>query len=143
MQAVQRLAKYKQLVAPMSLEVDVGNMGELTVSPRWLSAQTDVPCSLQVAEIAFFLQLARLATREPVKALRVVLPELPPNAYARRYENFFAAPMRQGTSPSITFAAADVLRPFLTVNEGMWRVFGPVNPVQGRGLRSRFRTATG
>ncbi|MFK3796024.1 MULTISPECIES: AraC family transcriptional regulator [unclassified Pseudomonas] len=125
MQAVQRLAKYKQLVAPMSLEVDVGNMGELTVSPRWLSAQTDVPCSLQVAEIAFFLQLARIATREPVKALRVALPELPPNAYARRYENFFAAPIHQGTSPSITFAAADVLRPFLTVNEGMWRVFEP------------------
>ncbi|AEI81930.1 transcriptional regulator AraC family (plasmid) [Cupriavidus necator N-1] len=125
MQAVQRLAKYKQLVAPMSLEVEVGKLGELTVSPRWLSVQTDVPYSLQVAELAFFLRLARLATRETVKALRVVLPELPPSAYARRYEAFFGTPVQHGASPSITFAAADALRPFLTVNKGMWRVFEP------------------
>lgn len=125
MQAVQRLAKYKQLVAPMSLEVDVGKAGELTVSPRWLSVQTDVPYSLQVAEIAFFLRLARLATREPIKALRVALPKLPPSAYAKRYENFFGAPVQHGENPSITFAAADILRPFLTANEGMWRVFEP------------------
>jgi AraC-like DNA-binding protein len=125
MQAVQRLARYKRLVAPMSLEVDVGEEGELTVTPRWLSVQTEVPYSLQVAEIAFFLRLARLATREPVKALRVALPKLPPSAYARRYEGFFGAPVQHGASPSITFAAVDALRPFLTVNEGMWRVFEP------------------
>lgn len=125
MQAVQRLAKYKQLVAPMSLEVNVGNAGELTVSPRWLSVQSDVPYSLQTAEIAFFLRLARLATREPIQALRVVLPQLPPSAYARRYETFFGAPVQHGESPSITFTATDTLRPFLTVNEGMWRVFEP------------------
>ncbi len=125
MQAVQRLAKYKQLLAPMSLEVEVGNSGELTVSPSWLALPTEVPLSLQVAEIAFFVKLARLATREPVKALRVALPELPPSVYARRYENFFGTPMQLGASPSITFAATDVLRPFLTVNEGMWRVFEP------------------
>lgn len=125
MQAVQRLAKYKQLVAPMSLEVNVGKVGELTVSPRWLSVQTDVPYSLQVAEIAFFLRLARLATREPVKALRVTLPELPPSAYVKRYENYFGVPVNQGESPSITFNTVDALRPFLTANEGMWRVFEP------------------
>ena len=33
--------------------------------------------------------------------------------------------MQRGTHPSITFTAADALRPFLTVNEGMWRVFEP------------------
>lgn len=125
MQAVQRLAKYKQLVAPMSLEVSVSKAGELTVSPRFLSLQTDVPYSLQVAEIAFFLRLARLATREPVKALRVALPELPPAACARRYENFFGTSVKRAVRASITFAAVDAVRPFLTVNEGMWRVFEP------------------
>lgn len=125
MQAVQRPAKYKQLVAPMSLEVNVGKEGELTVSPRWLSVPADVPYSLQVAEIGLFLRLARLATREPVKALGVLLPELPASTYAKRYENFFGTPVKQGESPSITFKAEDALRRFLTVNEGMWRVFEP------------------
>ncbi|WP_040277592.1 helix-turn-helix domain-containing protein, partial [Xanthomonas citri] len=63
--------------------------------------------------------------REPVQALRVVLPRLPPGAYARRYERFFGVPVRHGEAPAITFGAADALRPFLTVNEGMWRVFEP------------------
>ncbi len=125
MQAVQRLSKYKQLVAPMSLEVEAGSSGDLTVSPRWLALQTEVPQSLEVAEVAFLLRLARLATREPVKALRVSLTKLPPSAYARRYESFFGASVQHGAHPSITFAAADVWRPFLTVNEGMWRVFEP------------------
>lgn len=126
MQAVQRLSKYKQLVAPMALEADVGEAGELTVSPRWLSVQTELPFSLQVAETAFFLRLARLATREPVQALRVQLPQLPSSACAKRYERFFGVPVQRGDGrPRISFAAADALRPFLTVNENMWRVFEP------------------
>lgn len=125
MQAVQRLAKYKQLVAPMSLDVGVSRAGELTVSPRWLMEQTDIPASLQVAEVAFFLRLARLATREPVNAQHVVLQELPTSTYARRYETFFGTTPQRGTHASITFKATDALRPFLTANEGMWRVFEP------------------
>ncbi len=125
MQAAQRLSKYKQLVAPMSLEVGVDRAGVLTVSPRWLSVRTELPFSLQVAEVAFFLRLARIATRAPVQASRVALPQLPPGSYARRYERIFGVAVQHGENPSISFAAADAMRPFLTVNEGMWRVFEP------------------
>jgi AraC-like DNA-binding protein len=124
-QAMQRLAKYKQLVAPMSPEVNTGDAGELVVTPRWLLMQTDVPHSLQVAEIAFFVRLARLATREPIKAHRVILPPLPSAHYPRRYENFFGVPVQNGECPGIAFAAVDALRPFLTVNESMFRAFEP------------------
>lgn len=125
LQAVQRLAKYKQLVAPMSLGVEVDKGGALTVSPRWLSIQAEVPYSLQVAELAFFLKLARLATREPIRALRVSLPTMPPRVHAQRYEKHFGASIDGNAGPSITFSAADARRPFLTLNEGMWRVFEP------------------
>lgn len=124
LQAVQRLAKYKQLMAPMSLEVAVGSHGEMTISPRWLFAQHDVPHSLLVAELAFFIRLARLATREPVNALALTLPELPPTPHLRHVEAFFGGTITQG-HPGITFSSTDALRPFLTVNEGMWRVFEP------------------
>ena len=125
MQGVQRLSKFKQLVAPMSLEIEVSPVGNLTVSPRWQAMQLEVPPSLEIAEVAFLLRLARLATREPMKALRVTLSKSPLSAYARRYESFFGIAVQQSAHPSITFAAADVWRPFLTVNEGMWRVFEP------------------
>ncbi len=84
MQAVQRLTRYKQLIAPMVLETAVDRNGILTVSPRWLSA-TNIPTSLQVAELAFLLQLARLATREPIRALKVQLPQLPAGAQAGHF----------------------------------------------------------
>lgn len=109
----------------MSLEVNTGDAGELVVTPRWLSIQTEVPYSLQVAEIAFFVRLARLATREHIKAHRVILPQLPSSRYLRRYENFFGVPVQKGEYPVIAFAAVDALRPFLTVNESMFHAFEP------------------
>ncbi|QDQ89091.1 AraC family transcriptional regulator [Alcaligenaceae bacterium SJ-26] len=125
MQAIQRLARYKQLVAPMSLITGVDQTGTLTVSPRWLSVPTEQPWSLHVAEIAFFLKLARMATREPIQALQVMLPRLPPKECAKGYAQFFGVPVQQGQHPAIRFAAKDTFRPFLTANEGMWRVFEP------------------
>lgn len=124
MQAVQRLTRYKQLIAPMVLETAVDRNGILTVSPRWLSA-TNIPTSLQVAELAFLLQLARLATREPIRALKVQLPQLPAGAQAGHFKRFFGTVISPGEKPAISFAAADAMRPFLTMNEGMWLVFEP------------------
>lgn len=124
-QAVQRLAKYKQLMAPMSLEISSGSRGELGLSPRWLFAKDDVPSSLEVAELAFLLRLARIATREPVRAVRVALPRLPEPAHARMYEEYFGAPVRRSAQSFVSFSAADARRPFMTTNEAMWRVFEP------------------
>lgn len=125
MQAVQRLAKYKQLVAPMSLDIEVAANGELRLSPCWLLAGGPVPQSLEVAEIAFLIHLARLATREKINAIRVTLTAQPAAANVRRYEDFFGTKVKVDATPSITFSAADALRPFLTRNEGMWRAFEP------------------
>jgi AraC-like DNA-binding protein len=124
MQAVQRLARYKQLIAPMVLETTVDDKGILTVSPRWLSA-TDIPLSLQVAELAFLLRLVRLATREPVRALKVQLPQPPVGAPVNHFTRFFGTAISYGENPAISFSSTDALRPFLTVNEGMWQVFEP------------------
>lgn len=125
MHAVQRLAKYKQLIAPMRLEVQVQRDGDLRVSPRWLLAQGNVPPTLEVAELAFFVKLARLGTREQVKAVDLILPTPPSASQARSYQAFFGVSARQGPHASLTFSASDSLRPFLTANDSMWRVFEP------------------
>lgn len=105
--AAQRLATYKKLVCPMELILDVGREGDLTVSPRWLTLQPEAPLSLQIAEIALFCGFARLATREPVRAHRVVLSDSLPESDARRYEKFFGTSIIKGSVPSITFTAGD------------------------------------
>jgi len=124
MHAVQRLARYKQLIAPMVLETAVDHNGILTVSPRWLSAM-NIPTSLQVAELAFLLKLARLATREPIRALKVLLPQPPTGVQAGHFTRFFGTDISHGEKPAISFSATDALRPFLTVNDGMWQIFEP------------------
>jgi hypothetical protein len=110
MQAVQRLARYKQLIAPMALETTVDQTGSLTVSPGWLFA-TDIPISLQVAELAFY-RLLRLATREPVKALSVAIPQRPEAVSARHYERFFGIAMQYGEKPYIVFPPRISCDPF-------------------------------
>jgi hypothetical protein len=122
MQAVQRLARYKQLIAPMVLEIVVEHSGILTVS-RWLSA-TNIPPSLQIAELAFLLRLLKLATREPVTAVKVTLLSFPPE-YRTATHRFFGTAVAYGENRPSAFSAADALRPFLTVNEGMWQIFEP------------------
>lgn len=124
MQAVQRLARYKQLIAPMVLETTVEQNGILTVSPRWLYAIA-IPPSLQVAELGFLLKLLRLGTREPVNPLQVRVSALPSAVQNSHFSHFFGTDVQYGEQPAISFSSTDALRPFLTANEGMWQVFEP------------------
>ncbi|HJU40993.1 MAG TPA: AraC family transcriptional regulator ligand-binding domain-containing protein [Tahibacter sp.] len=124
-QAAQRLATYKRLIAPMSLDVGVGRDGALSLSPHWLDAQVQVPFVVMATELAFLLQLARLATREAVAAVRVTLPQLPARAQAGAYATFFGVAVQRGDAASLALSAADANRPFLTANDAMWQAFEP------------------
>lgn len=125
LQAGQRLSTYKRLMAPMSLAVSVARDGTLTLAPHWLEAQSQAPCVLVASELAFLLRLARLATREPMAALRVTMPQLPAGVQAKAYAKFFGVAPLQGDAASIAFTAADAKRPLLTANDAMWQVFEP------------------
>lgn len=124
-QAAERLATYKRLIAPMRLDVVVDQRGDLSLSPRWLESEGEVPQALVVVELAFLLRLARQATREPIRALRVTLRRLPERAQAEDYARFFGVAVRRGDVSSLLLSASDASRPFLTENEAMWRVFEP------------------
>jgi len=124
-QAAQRLTTYKKLIAPMRLDLGVGRSGELSISPQWIEANDEVPFVLVATELAFLIRLARLATREPIPALRVVLPGLPAPAQVAAYTEFFGTAVRKGNVSSLTISADDANRQFLTQNEAMWRVFEP------------------
>jgi AraC-like DNA-binding protein len=125
LQAVQRLATYKRLIAPMRLHIGIDRRGDLTLTPQWLEAEGRVPQALIVVELAFLLRLARLATREPIAALRVTMPRLPDAAQAEAYTRYFGVVPRRAAVAGLTLSALDAKRPFLTENAAMWRVFEP------------------
>lgn len=120
--AAHRLADYKRLVAPMELVVDEG-VDTLRVDLRWLDRAVVPPISLAAFELAFLVQLVRVATRERVRPLRVETPR-PPRP-AAEYTKFFGTRVQPSDAHALTFARADAHRPFLTANERMWRMFEP------------------
>jgi AraC-like DNA-binding protein len=121
--ATQRLSHYKRLVAPMALDVSVDKRGSLTLGPRWMDARVTPPLAVVASELAFFVRLVQLATREPVRAVQVTMPTIPDPLPA--YERYFGASIRKGKAASISFSAADAELPFLTANDAIWRVFEP------------------
>jgi len=71
----------------------------------------------------FFVQLSRLATRSPIKPLKVKLPkEL---ARSSAYADYFGVKPIYTKVHSVSFSASDAKRPFFTANEGMWSFFEP------------------
>lgn len=120
--AVGRLARFKPLIAPVSLEVESSSKG-MRVTYEWLDSAIGSPIFLSGSEALFLVKLARMGTRHDVKASAVTLRELPEEREA--FEAFLGCRIRRGRSLSVTFQSKDATRPFLTDNSAMWDIFEP------------------
>ena len=120
--AVKRIAAYKRLVAPMRMHVERADE-TLSVALEWLDRSVTPPASLAAFELVFFVKLIRLATRTRICPVRVESTR--PLRPLSRYTQFFGVRAEEGPRNRVVFAREDTLRPFLTANEAMWRVFEP------------------
>ena len=119
--AVQRIAVYKKLVAPMRLRLEDGT-DTFAITLCW-PEQDPPPDALVVTELLFFAMLAQVGTREPVVPRQVGMPR-PPTA-AEAYRQFLGTPIVPAASPRLVFDRVDARRPFLTANDGLWSAFEP------------------
>jgi AraC-like DNA-binding protein len=120
--ALTRIAKYKRLVAPMALQVNVTPQ-QTTLAIEWLDKTLAPPAVVVAFELVFFVQLARLATRSRVQPIELMSPvRLEP---LQAYEAYFGCRVKVGMTARLTFEAGDAERPFLTANHGMWSFFEP------------------
>ena len=123
--ALDRLAKYVRLIAPMVIRV-ARTSAHTTVTMDFLEPSTPPPDVFLAFKLVFFVQLARLATRSPVQPLQVSWPSTPTReSDSQAYQAFFGVPVTRAPQASVVFAAADVERPFLTENLKMWLFFEP------------------
>lgn len=130
--AFRRIGRHKRLIGPMTLDVAERADGT-TVTIGCLDDAT-LPETLAAFELVFVVRLVRLATREPIRPLRVT--SIAPPAPAGAYRDYFGVAILRGANHAVTFSATDSARPFLTVNDGMWRFFEPE-------LRRRLVEVTG
>lgn len=121
--ALDRLATYKQLCAPVRIELDTRDDGGLQATLRWLDAADPPPATLSAMELAFIHRIACMGTREPLKPLEVGLPELPVDIAA--YEAYFGVRLKASPTGTISFSREAISKPFLTSNESMWSMFEP------------------
>jgi hypothetical protein len=121
--ALERLARYKQLVCPEELRVTERG-GECRVQFRWLLAeQTEPPVLVDVC-FARVLEIARRGTGEQVEPKRLELR----GSTGRRevYQAHFGCPVKlDARENTIVFAKADLDRPFLTHNPDLFATIAP------------------
>lgn len=116
--AVERLARFKPLLAPIRLHVVHGDgldVGFVFEGPA--------PAVLAQFEVLFLARLARLGTHTHVVPARVTLRE--PPADPGPFEAFLGCRIQPGEDDRVVFHPADARRPFLTANPAMWEVFEP------------------
>jgi AraC-like DNA-binding protein len=115
--AARRVATYKDLIGPMRLIV-----GDDTVAYRFPPGH-EPPPALILTELVFWTVMARIGTRHDVRPLRVHSPCVPEDQTS--FVDFLGVPIEYASTPSVTFAAYDMNRPFMTANESMWKFFEP------------------
>ncbi|UTV29032.1 AraC family transcriptional regulator [Photobacterium atrarenae] len=118
--ALKRISQYKPLIGPMVLDV-TQSAAETQLALHCYGYQGNFPSSLALAEMVFFTQLSRLATREAIAPIGVELTALPQNLAA--YEAYFGCRIKQGQRVALRFRAEDAALPFLTSNAKMWDYF--------------------
>jgi AraC-like DNA-binding protein len=112
--ALQRLARYKQLTCPEAIEV-AERGDECRVQFRWLLAQETEPPVLVDVCFAWVANIARRGTGGLVNPKRLELRG--PARNSRMYTAHFGCPARFEVRQNvIVFAKADLDRPFLTHN---------------------------
>jgi len=120
--AVIRLAAHKRLVAPASIVWRESREG-LEVSWRWDDSALRPPRLLTTYELVFFVQLARIGTRQHIVPIRVGFPHA--LTLSQDYAAYFGVVPEMDDGPKLVFSAADACRPFVTASESLWRSFQP------------------
>ena len=119
--AVKRMSVYKPLVGPIDLFVSETSE---TFSIRIeLPKHHNVPMSVYMVEVMFWVYIVRHCTREHIIPLRVILPKLPNNEKA--YEIVLGRKLEVGASAVVIFSNRDAEKSFLTRNDMTWSIFKP------------------
>jgi AraC-like DNA-binding protein len=127
--ALERLAQYKPLIGPMRLDI-TADARQTAIAIAGLPENAPPPASIIAMELVFVVNIARMATRDRITPLAVHVTTALPAAEA--YTAYFGCTPQIANFSGLTFANADMEKPFLTANDSMWAVFEP-------SLRQRMR----
>lgn len=121
--ALQRLARYKQLTCPEEIRL-VERGGEFLVQFIWLLADQPEPSLLVDACFAWIVGIGRRGTGLPVNPKRVEFQR--PEKHRKMHEAHFRCPVKFDARQNVlVFSKADIDRPFLTHNPDLLAMVAP------------------
>lgn len=120
--AMQRIAKFKPLIAPFRLEISE-DAQTVSFDMVWLDDGPRKPATLIMMELMMGVAIARIGTREAICPIEVMTTARVLGT--ADCEAYLGAPITSSPRNRVTFAKEDVLRPFLTTNECLWQTFEP------------------
>lgn len=120
--ALKRTAYYKPIVAPVRLNIEQ-NDRQTILTFAGLPQIASLPTLFVAFELMFWVQLARIATREQVNPETVHSSLDLPGLDA--YEAFLETRIRRDEVNRVTLSAADAQKPFLTANHALWAILEP------------------
>ncbi len=116
---LQRVIKYKKLVAPMVFELNMqDDYGDLIIKSD--QEGRDLPLGLVAFEMIFMNRILSIGTREDIKPLLVQSTE---KIQAKAYEDVFGVKPVVGDKNIIRFEKEDLEQEFLTKNQGAWNFY--------------------
>jgi len=120
--ALQRMARYKQLTCPEEIQISVGN-DEATVEFVYLAAKDDEPEVLIDMALAWILSVGRRGTNGQITPLRLDLKR--PARHRELLETHFGCRVKfKAGRNAILFRKADLERPFVTYNQELLAAIG-------------------
>ncbi|MBC3930719.1 helix-turn-helix domain-containing protein [Undibacterium curvum] len=123
--ALERIAKYVRLIAPMIIKID-RSFAHTTITMDFMDHTQRPPEVFLIFKLVFFVQLVRLATRSHVLPLRVSWPStLDAHRHTMAYQHYFGIAVTDAPLATVVFSNEDMTRPFLTENHKMWLFFEP------------------
>ena len=121
--ALQRLARYKQLTCPEEIRL-VERGGEFLVQFIWLLADQPEPTLLVDACFAWVVGIGRRGTGLPVNPKRIEFQR--PEKHRKMHEAHFRCPVNFDARQNVlVFSKADIDRPFLTHNADLLAMVAP------------------
>ena len=121
--ALQRLARYKQLTCPEKIEL-VEQGEDCAVHFTWLLAHEEEPALLADVCFAWIVSIGRRGTGRPVHPKRVEFQRAA--AHRDMYEAHFGCRVKfEAGRNALVFSKADIDRPFLTHNADLLALVAP------------------
>lgn len=117
--ALERIIKYKRLIAPMIFELDIHDTyGDLIIKSD--REGDNLSLGLLAFEMIFMNRILSIGTR---KAIKPLLVQTYGEIKEPEYEDFFGVKPIIGDKNIIRFKIEDLEKPFLTKNQAIWNFY--------------------